>query len=234
METVCLICCRGGSKGLPKKNIRMFHGKPMLAWTIEAAIDSKIFDTIILSTDCNEIADVGALYGAEIPELRPKYLAQDDSDQFDVHSYIFKNLKMCDDQHIVCVLNNNPFITAKILQDSYMLYGQHKSKMLVVDSILVPGDVVHWKQCSMENGVLKLIFQDMFEQSSINRQCIKPTYANIFNVKWGWPSVLESYEKFKKHIKINGVIPYMLPKLMNFDIDDIHDFKIAEAVFDRL
>ena len=74
---VCIIPARGGSKRIPQKNIKLFHGKPMIAWSIEAAIKSECFDRIICSTDDEEIADVAKKYGAEIPFLRPKILSND-------------------------------------------------------------------------------------------------------------------------------------------------------------
>ena len=79
MKVVALICCRGGSKGIPGKNIKMFSGKPLLQWVIDSAKKSKVFDTIYLSTDCSDIAAVGTDAGAVVPELRPQHLATDSS-----------------------------------------------------------------------------------------------------------------------------------------------------------
>ena len=76
MTSIAIILARGGSKWLPGKNKRMFHGKPLVAWTIEAAILSKCFDRILLSTDSQEIAEIGINYGAEVPFLRNR--ASDD------------------------------------------------------------------------------------------------------------------------------------------------------------
>ena len=76
---IALIPARGGSKGIPRKNIRELCGKPLIAWSIEAAQKSKYIDRIIISTEDQEIADVARSYGAEVPFLRPVELAQDDS-----------------------------------------------------------------------------------------------------------------------------------------------------------
>ena len=72
---LALIPARGGSVGLPRKNIRPLGGKPLIAYTIEAARQSKIFNRVIVSTDQKEIADISAFYGAEIPSIRPKELS---------------------------------------------------------------------------------------------------------------------------------------------------------------
>jgi N-acylneuraminate cytidylyltransferase len=74
---ICVIPARGGSKRIPRKNIKIFHGKPMIAWSIEAAKKSKCFDRIIVSTDDKEIADVAIQYGAEAPFFRPLELSDD-------------------------------------------------------------------------------------------------------------------------------------------------------------
>ena len=111
----CLICCRGGSKGIPDKNIKEFCGKPLLRWTLKNAKEANVFDEIILSTDKADIADVGEKYGAKIPGLRPDYLAEDDSDVFDTHAYVFNQLSITDKTHIVCILTNNPFIDSKLI-----------------------------------------------------------------------------------------------------------------------
>lgn len=79
MSIVAFIPARGGSKGLPKKNIKMLAGKPLIAWSIEQALASEMIDRVIVSTDCREIADVAKKYGAEVPFIRPERLAKDNS-----------------------------------------------------------------------------------------------------------------------------------------------------------
>ena len=77
MNVIGVILARGGSKGIPKKNIKTIVGKPLIAWTIEAAIESGVFTNIVVSTDCEEIAAVAKAFGAEVPFMRPEELAQD-------------------------------------------------------------------------------------------------------------------------------------------------------------
>ena len=79
-----LITARGGSKGIPKKNIVNVGGKPLIAWTIEAALKSHVFDRVVVSTDNNEIASIAQKWGAEVPFTRPDRLAKDDSPHTDV------------------------------------------------------------------------------------------------------------------------------------------------------
>ena len=83
-DVIGLITARGGSKGIPRKNISTVAGKPLIAWTIEAALASPSVDRVIVSTDDDEIAQVSSQYGAEVPFIRPAALAQDDSPHVDV------------------------------------------------------------------------------------------------------------------------------------------------------
>ena len=82
MKTVAYIFARGGSKGLPGKNLRILCGKPLIAWSIEHALAVKRIDHVIVSTDSKEIAEVSARYGAEVPFMRPKDLAEDDTPEW--------------------------------------------------------------------------------------------------------------------------------------------------------
>lgn len=82
MKTVAFIFARGGSKGLPGKNIRLLEGKPLIAWSIEHAFAVKKIDRVIISTDSEEIAETARNYGAEVPFIRPSYLAEDDTPEW--------------------------------------------------------------------------------------------------------------------------------------------------------
>ena len=82
MKTVAFIFARGGSKGLPGKNIRLLEGKPLIAWSIEHAFAVKKIDRVVVSTDCEEIAETARNYGAEVPFIRPSNLAEDDTPEW--------------------------------------------------------------------------------------------------------------------------------------------------------
>ncbi|WP_225369103.1 acylneuraminate cytidylyltransferase family protein [Serratia marcescens] len=77
MSNLAIIPARGGSKGIPKKNIKEIAGKPLIAWSIEQALNSSSIDRVIVSTDCEDIAAVAREYGAEVPFMRPAHLAND-------------------------------------------------------------------------------------------------------------------------------------------------------------
>jgi len=87
-QTIAAVCARGGSKGVPRKNLRLLHGTPLIARAIEQARETGIFDRIVTSTDDPEIAALAGQYGAEVPGLRPEHLARDDSNKW----YVFRHL----------------------------------------------------------------------------------------------------------------------------------------------
>ena len=96
MKPICLICARGGSKGVPNKNIRIIHKKPLIAHTIEKAINSKIFSHVIVSTEDKKIAKISERYGAEIPFIRPKKLSGNTTPIGDVFVHAIKKLETLD------------------------------------------------------------------------------------------------------------------------------------------
>ena len=94
-DIVCLICCRGGSKSIKKKNIKIFNNKPLLYWSLKSIFDAKIFTKVILSTDSLDIVRVAKKFkNIIVPGLRPKQLAQSNSDQFKTHKFIFNKFTL--------------------------------------------------------------------------------------------------------------------------------------------
>lgn len=234
MEIIAIICCRGGSKGIPGKNVKDFCGKPLLGWIIESAKNSGVFDQILLSTDLQEIAEVGEFYGATIPGLRPAALATDTADQFDTHAYVFDNLMIRDGTHFVCNLNNNPFISPEIIRAGYEKAKFNGFNCIVLDTFRLDGDYVYFRHCFQFGGRMRYQFPRDFASSEINRQAVGPTYTAINNMRWGKPSHLYSYDNFKNEMIINGFVAVELPKTRNFDLDDLDDWNIAEAVMMQL
>ena len=95
-KITCLICARGGSKGLKNKNIKKFHGKPLIEWTFKIAKSINKFSNIILSTDSQKIAKIAKKNRIEVPFLRPKNLAKDNSKEINVWKHALKYLKKID------------------------------------------------------------------------------------------------------------------------------------------
>lgn len=111
---LAVIPARGGSKRIPRKNIKMFHGQPMIAWSVQAAIESGCFDEVWVSTDDEEIAEVAQVYGAKVPFLRPVHLSDDFATTADVMSHAveeFGKINHALPDYICCLYATAPFVT---------------------------------------------------------------------------------------------------------------------------
>lgn len=193
---------------------------------------SNIFDEIVLSTDSTKIKNIILKkYNVTVPGLRPKNLAKSTSNQFDTHKYVFKKMNLNDENSLVCILNNNPFISAKYIKESYRVFKNNRFQKIVCDYAEVDGDYIMTKQFLFKpNPFFPL--KKQYLKLKLNRQELKNFYTFIYNIRWGRPSDLESHYEFKKRF-LNNPSGIKLSKLDNFDIDDKEDWKIAEAVFKK-
>ena len=125
---ICIIPARGGSKRIPRKNIKNFCGKPIIAYSIASALESKIFDHVIVSTDDDEIAKTSIKYGASVPFIRPESLSDDYTTSIDViehtHSWVQENFGRV---NLICTLYATaPFTTSKDLINAYEVILKHQ------------------------------------------------------------------------------------------------------------
>ena len=128
MKSICFIGARGGSKGVPRKNIRKLNHKPLIAYAIESAIESKIFTNVVVSTEDPEIAKIAQKYGAEVPFKRPKHLATDSAGFADVMLHGINELRKLDYDFDVLVNRDCtvPFIRISDLSKSLNLFKKKK------------------------------------------------------------------------------------------------------------
>ena len=126
MKIVAIITARGGSKRIPKKNIKEFCGKPIIAYSIEAALQSGMFDEVMVSTDSQEIAEIAKSYGAEIPFMRSDENANDMADTTDVLKEVLDRYRQQGKYYdeFCCIYPTAPFVTAQKLQESHKLLEQ--------------------------------------------------------------------------------------------------------------
>jgi CMP-N-acetylneuraminic acid synthetase len=227
-DILALICARGGSKGIPNKNIRKFHGKPFLRWTVEVAKHSGEIDRVIVSTDSSQIADVAVKYGAEVPGLRPSYLARDDSDQFETHNYLFNKLNLTDDNSRVFILVNNPYLSIDLIQRMAKKAREFNYERLVTTAVQTRHPYYFQFRC--ENEICVPQFKDVYLKTPINRQDREIVYFPFFLGCVGKPSMLRSWKAYKKEMA-RGFIPVVLNKKEAFDLDDEEDWQIAEVIF---
>ena len=133
MERIAIIPARGGSKRIPRKNVREFCGCPVISYSIQAALECSLFDRVVISTDDDEIARIGAREGAEIPFIRPAELADDYTGIDDVllhavNFFIEEGTKL---ESCCCIQACAPLILPKDLIDSYTLFRSSKADALI-------------------------------------------------------------------------------------------------------
>ena len=221
-----LITARGGSKGLPQKNIRPLLGKPLIGWTIEQAIESKYLDKIVVSTDSKKIADISMSFGAEVPFLRPDHLATDTSSSIDVIShtldYLADKNKFFD--YIALLEPTSPLReTSDINLAIEQLINNSLTSSAIVAVCRV--EVSHPMFCiKVDNNNFIQPYQDSFINQVRRQDLVKAYfYAGVIYV-----SKIIDFKKYKgfNHEK---TIAYKIPKWKAPEIDDIYDFINVEA-----
>lgn len=133
MKNLAIITARGGSKRIPHKNIKTFCGKPIIAYSIQAALESKLFDEVMVSTDDERIASIAKEYGASVPFMRSVENANDFATTRDVLDEVMKTYKEkgITFDYMCCIYPTAPFVTAKKLQDAFALLRSAKTEQVV-------------------------------------------------------------------------------------------------------
>ena len=221
---LAVIPARGGSKRIPRKNIRDFCGKPIIAYSIEQARNSEIFDHIIVSTDDEEIASVAREYGAETPFIRPKNI----SDDFTGTNAVVKHAIQWYQQQnqpvslACCIYATAPFLQIQFLQEGYnKLINSDKSFAFSVTSFPFPIQraIRFTKQDAIEAFWPENIY--------IRSQDLEAAYHDAGQFYWGSADAwLSSDSVFGEKTS-----PILLPRSRVQDIDSLEDWEQAEAMF---
>ncbi len=223
---LAIIPARGGSKGIPGKNIKLLAGVPLINYTIKAAREAGIFSRIVVSTDSEEIAKVAREAGAEIPFLRPAQLATDDSPAIETYLFTLNNLESKSSVSIdeVAILQpTTPLRSSFDIQEAYRLFTERDAESVI--SYTKELHPVTWHKYVTEN----LKFEDIFEPNNLaNRQAVKPSYypnGAIFIFK---KEILQK----RKYYSENS-FAYIMPRERSVDIDDVLDFEYAEFLLTK-
>ncbi len=219
---VAIIPARGGSKEIPRKNIKLFAGKPLISWTIELAKSCELVDKVIVSTDDNEIAKISLSYGAEIPFTRPAELATDNSPIIDtVLDYLTKNSKVSE---IILLQPTSPLRKYSDLQN--IIEKKIKTKCESIVSIT--------EAYSHPNLCYKLLLNEKISNFMPNqilkrRQDLEKVYCLNGSFYLANKSFL-----FEKNSFIDeNTIGYLMPKERSIDIDNKFDWEVAEMLFKK-
>lgn len=224
---VAVIPARGGSKRIPRKNIKMFCGKPMIAWSILAAKASGCFNRIIVSTDDNEIADIAIKLGADVPFIRPAELANDYASTPDVmqHAATWLNTQKKTPRFICCIS-----ATAPLLDPEYLRKGLKKIKDEICEYAVsvtsFPSPIQRALRITTDDRV-EMFYPENFHKRS---QELEASYHDAGQFYWGRTSAWVS----KKLLFSRDTVPIQLPGIQVQDIDILDDWDIAELKFKML
>jgi CMP-N,N'-diacetyllegionaminic acid synthase len=224
-KILAIIPARGGSKGVPGKNIKMLAGKPLLAWTIETALSTSCLDRVILSTDDPEISKIGKQYGAEVPFLRPAEFAADDTTDMPVYEHALGWLKDKEKfipDIIVWLRPTTPFRTTEDIEKAVDLLIDKRPDW--VRSVCEVEHHPYWMY-KLNNGKMESFVDGIDVKDYIRRQLLPPAYRLNGVVDVAWPSTI-----LEKKLLYSGVIEgYIMPVDRSLDIDTAMDFKFAET-----
>ncbi len=223
MRSRAIITARGGSKRIPRKNIKEFCGKPILAYSIEAARESGLFDTVMVSTDDKEIAEIALQYGAEVPFFRSEATSNDFATTNDVLMEVLDEYEKRGEHFDItcCIYPTAPFVTAAKLQKAMkLLLESDADTVMAVVAFSFPPQ----RAMVVREGRLVFEYPQYLDSRS---QDLEPHYqdAGQFDIMW-----TEKY-RINKRVLVGNILPMVVPELEVQDIDNETDWKIAEMKY---
>ncbi len=220
MSSIAIITARGGSKRIPKKNIKEFLGKPIIAYSIEAAINSKVFDEVMVSTDSEEIAEIAKKYGAKVPFLRSEKTSNDFATTADVIDEVLANYKTNNKEFdtFMCIYPTAPFLTSETITKAFSLY--HGDCVLPV----VRYDFPPQRAFVIKDGFVEYQYPNLYKCRS---QDLEPIYHDC-----GQFYLCNTKKFLEKHtVVLPNAIPLILSDKDVQDIDTMDDWEMAEIKF---
>ncbi len=218
MSNICIIPARGGSKRIPRKNIKNFLGKPIISYSIEIALKSKLFDEVIVSTDSEEIAEVARKYGAKVPFIRSEKSSDDYATLSDVVEEVKLNYKKEKKKidKICLLLSTAPLVNVDILQEAFHLMNNNK-----FDSVrpVVKFSYPPQRGLRINNGKVSFIFN---EYAKTRSQDLEPIFHDAGMFYW---------MNFEKGLKSENKGAIIVSEKITQDIDTLEDWEIAESKY---
>ena len=224
-EILGLICARGGSKSIPRKNLALLAGKPMIAWTIEAALKSPSLTRVVVSTDDEEIAEVAKHWGADAPFLRPAELARDDTPGIEPVLHALQWLAKHENYHpdyVMLLQPTSPLRTTEDIEAAVRIARERGGVSVV--SVTKAATHPYWMKRITENGELAELAPT--EQEYSRRQELPPAYAlngAIYLIKAD--TLLEQRTFYPDH-----TLAYVMPVERALDVDERWDLYLADLV----
>ena len=225
-KAIAIIPARGGSKRIPRKNIKDFFGKPLIAYSIQAALESKLFDKVIVTTDDEEIAEIAKEYGAEIPFIRPTELSDDFTGTEGVINHTLSYLKEKGEEFdYACTI----YATAPLLQSKYLIEGFNKLRdsdaVNAFSSTSMPFPIQRTFKMD-NNGRCEMFTPEHYVSRS---QDLEEAYQDAGQFYWTKLNQVSNEIMFGK-----DSIPVILPRHLVQDIDTLEDWERAELMYEVL
>lgn len=223
MKGIAIITARGGSKRIPKKNIKDFCGKPIIAYSIEAALKSELFDEVMVSTDSEEIADIARKYGANVPFMRSEKTSGDYATTRDVLMEVLAEYKKIDRtfDYMVCLYPTAPFVTPEKLKSAVQKFHESNASLLIP---VVQFSYPPQRAYVISNGNLNFKWENFRYKRS---QDLEPFYHEAGQF---YCYNIVDYIASDGTIRDN-IIPYILPESEVQDIDTEEDWIMAELKY---
>lgn len=224
MSCLCIITARGGSKRIPRKNIKEFLGKPIIAYSISAALEAGIFDEVMVSTDDSEIAEISRNYGAKVPFIRSAFASSDHASTRDVLLEVLNEYEKRGKtfEYFSCVYPTAPFITPEKLKNAFdLLKSSNADEITPVIQFSYPPQrafVIH------DGG---LVYQYP-EYESSRSQDLEPIYHDCGQFYFYRTNIYRGLEK-----GTGKRLPLIMPEEETQDIDNISDWLLAEIKYRR-
>ena len=223
-KAIAIIPARGGSKRIPRKNVKDFFGKPLIAYSIEVALKSNLFDKVIVSTDDEEIAKIAVEYGAVVPFLRPKELSDDFTGTDAVVNHTLEYLKSIGETYdFVCTI----YATAPFLDEKYLIVGFEKLKNSTARNAFSCTSMPFPIQRTFkirQNERCEMFFPEHFQTRS---QDLEEAYQDAGQFYWTNLNIKSNEIIFGK-----DSIPIILPRFLVQDIDTLEDWQRAEIMYE--
>ena len=221
---VAIIHARGGSKRIPKKNIKLFCGNPMLSYPINVALKSGLFDKVVVSTDFPDIADIAKQYGADVPYMRPAELADDQTTTEQVLAYDMQQFENLD--YACCIYATSPFLTADGLKKGLDIIQGDKAVETVLSVTTFSSPIFRAFKLD-EKGCLGMFWPEYRETRS---QDLPEAYHDAGQFYWvNVPMFQKNHRLYSSTSK-----PVILPRYPVHDIDTPEDWERAEYMYKTL
>lgn len=226
MNNVAIIPARGGSKRIPRKNLKPFDGVPMIARSIKTALDSGLFAQVVVSTDDEDIAELARACGAQVPFMRPAALADDFTGTAAVIAHALQALPEQDFDFACCIYATAPLLQIRFLQQGLALLEQHPDKSFAF-SVCDFAFPVQRALTLDEHGALTALYPQFSQTRS---QDLPPAYQDAGQFYWGRRSAWLQGEVLYS----TQSLPVILPRYLVQDIDTPEDWKRAEYLYAAL